>query len=117
VTAPGSNDDVQLIVVEDHGQQPTTVYVPGGSDLGPITSRVSAVETEVDAHHIRLQTLEDSDDEQDDRLAALEVASGDPDAVQDLIDTSLDAHIQDARPHPVYDDLPSLSLIFENGLI
>lgn len=29
----------------------------------------------------------------------------------------LDAHINDATPHPAYDDLPSFTLIFENGLI
>lgn len=27
------------------------------------------------------------------------------------------AHINDVTPHPVYDDLPSLTLLFENGLI
>lgn len=115
MTAP--NDDVQIIVVEDHQHEPTTIYVPGGSDLGPITARVDAVETEVEAHHVRLDTLEASDDEQDDRLTALEVGAGDPGAVQGLIDTSLGAHVADTTPHPAYDDLPSLTLLFENGLI
>lgn len=27
------------------------------------------------------------------------------------------AHIADQTPHPVYDDIPSLNLLFENGLI
>lgn len=27
------------------------------------------------------------------------------------------AHIADTTPHPAYDDTPSLTLIFENGLI
>lgn len=27
------------------------------------------------------------------------------------------AHIQSSTPHPVYDDLPSLTLLFENGLV
>ena len=26
-------------------------------------------------------------------------------------------HIADATPHPIYDDTPSLSLLFENGII
>lgn len=29
----------------------------------------------------------------------------------------LDEHIASPTPHPAYDDMPSLSLIFENGLI
>lgn len=29
----------------------------------------------------------------------------------------LNAHINDETPHPVYDDIPSLNLLFENGLI
>lgn len=40
--------------------------------------------------------------------------SGTVDSVaRDLIAT----HIMDPTPHPSYDDLPDLSLIFENGLI
>lgn len=30
---------------------------------------------------------------------------------------ALETHIDSATPHPVYDDLPSLTLQFENGLI
>lgn len=30
---------------------------------------------------------------------------------------ALQAHIEDSTPHPAYDDLPSLSLLFENHLI
>lgn len=37
--------------------------------------------------------------------------------VQELIDTTVAAHRQSAQPHPAYDDIPSLTLIFENGLI
>lgn len=29
----------------------------------------------------------------------------------------LEVHINDETPHPAYDDLPSLNLLFENGLI
>ena len=27
------------------------------------------------------------------------------------------AHVEDPTPHPVYDDLPSLTILFENGII
>ena len=30
---------------------------------------------------------------------------------------ALAAHLIDPTPHPVYDEMPSLTLIFENGLI
>lgn len=30
---------------------------------------------------------------------------------------ALEAHLIDPTPHPVYDEMPSLTLIFENGLI
>ena len=39
--------------------------------------------------------------------------SGDADAVH----AAIDAHRVDLTPHPVYDDTPDLTLIFENGLI
>lgn len=32
-------------------------------------------------------------------------------------DAQLLAHIQSSTPHPMYDDMPSLKLIFENGLV
>ena len=32
-------------------------------------------------------------------------------------DTLLAPHVSDPTPHPAYDDLPSLTLLFENGLI
>lgn len=27
------------------------------------------------------------------------------------------AHVQASEPHPAYDDIPSLTLLFENGLV
>lgn len=30
---------------------------------------------------------------------------------------AVEAHIESQTPHPAYDDLPSMSLLFENGLI
>lgn len=29
----------------------------------------------------------------------------------------LEEHVADTTPHPAYDDLPSLSLLFQNGLV
>ena len=31
--------------------------------------------------------------------------------------SAIAAHIADETPHPSYDDLPSLGLVFENGLV
>lgn len=36
---------------------------------------------------------------------------------QDLIDNSLGDHIVAPLPHPAYDDIPSLTLLFENRLV
>lgn len=43
----------------------------------------------------------------DDRVAAA------PDPAMDAIE----AHLIDPTPHPVYDDMLDLTLLFENGLI
>jgi hypothetical protein len=32
-------------------------------------------------------------------------------------DAAVNAHINSSNPHPAYDDIPSLKLLFENGLI
>ena len=32
-------------------------------------------------------------------------------------DQILDAHVHSSSPHPAYDDIPSLTLLFENGLV
>jgi hypothetical protein len=40
-----------------------------------------------------------------------------PDDVPDLIDAAITTHVQAPAPHPAYDDLPSLQLLFENGLV
>lgn len=44
-------------------------------------------------------------------------SAGDIGAVQEAIDTSLDVHEVDPLPHTAYDDLPSLAVLFENGLV
>lgn len=35
----------------------------------------------------------------------------------DLDTSAINNHIDDTTPHPAYDDTPSLTLLFENGLI
>lgn len=32
-------------------------------------------------------------------------------------ETAIASHVADPTPHPVYDDIPSLSLLFENGIV
>lgn len=48
-------------------------------------------------------------------------AAADLAAVEDLIDAAIDSAVSEHRadddPHPAYDDLPSLALLFENRLI
>jgi hypothetical protein len=36
--------------------------------------------------------------------------------VQQMIDASVTTHVNDTSPHPAYDDIPSLTVLFENGL-
>lgn len=38
-------------------------------------------------------------------------------AVQVMIDAAVAEHVQADLPHPAYDDLPSLRVLFENGLV
>jgi hypothetical protein len=114
INVPGPGDPSVVEVVGPGDGVITVPNPPADATLGP---RVSAAEIELDAHRIRIDTLEDSDDWQDSRLLALEAASGDPDAVQEIVDASVGAHIADTTPHPAYDDLPSLTLRFLNGLV
>jgi len=44
-------------------------------------------------------------------------AGDDSVAVHELIDTALNTHVNAPQPHPAYDDMLDLTLIFENGLI
>lgn len=36
--------------------------------------------------------------------------------VQEMIDETVEVHVNEPEPHPAYDDLPSLVLLFENGI-
>lgn len=42
---------------------------------------------------------------------------GDPAVVQGMIDTAVQTHVVAPEPHPAYDDIPSLVLLFENRLV
>jgi len=37
--------------------------------------------------------------------------------IQTMIDGTVQTHVSTPEPHPAYDDLPSLQLLFENGLV
>ena len=37
--------------------------------------------------------------------------------LDEAVSEILEVHIQAAEPHPAYDDLPSFTLLFENGLV
>ena len=52
-------------------------------------------------------------------ISDLEVGGGGlpPADIQAMIDTSVNAHVADLTPHPAYDDIQSLQLVFENGLV
>ncbi len=41
----------------------------------------------------------------------------DPEEIKRYVEEEVSAHVADPTPHPAYDDLPSLRLLFENGLI
>ena len=41
----------------------------------------------------------------------------DAEKVAAIVEPIMTAHINAPEPHPAYDDMPSLTLLFENGLI
>lgn len=50
--------------------------------------------------------------------AIASLGGGDPTDIQGLIDSAIEAHVEAPTPHKAYDvDMPSLSIIFENGLV
>ncbi len=54
-------------------------------------------------------------DDHEARIAALE-AAGSVEGVQGLIDTAVLAHVEDATPHPSYDEMPDLTSVYEMEL-
>lgn len=96
------DEHVQVIELDDADDAPTVVYVPGTGGSGGITEADLAEALEDYATTLYVDAA---------------VAGGTPDAIQELVDDAVAAHRQHPTPHPVYDDLPSLSLLFENELI
>jgi hypothetical protein len=45
------------------------------------------------------------------------VVGASEDSVDTAIATAMQTHVQAPLPHPVYDDMPALTLLFENGLM
>ena len=37
--------------------------------------------------------------------------------IQEMIDDTVEVHVQAPEPHPAYDDMLDLTLIFENGIV
>jgi hypothetical protein len=111
-----ADDEIILINVPGPGD-PSPVEIVGAGD-GVISVPTPTGDPALAA---RVGALEASDAEQDVRLLELELGSGgggiDPEAIQELIDDTVAAHVADPTPHPAYDDLPSLTLIFNNGLV
>lgn len=95
------DEPVQVIELDENDDAPTVVYVPG-TGSGGVTEHELAVSLEGYATKLYVDSA---------------VTGGTPDAIQGLIDTSVATHRDSPLPHPVYDDLPSLSLLFENELI
>lgn len=61
--------------------------------------------------------IEDTLQEHNDRLIILESGGQSPVGIQAMIDDTIGVHVNDTTPHPAYDDMPSLVLLFENGLV
>jgi hypothetical protein len=40
-----------------------------------------------------------------------------PAIIEEVVQVVVDRHVNNVNPHPAYDDMPSLRLLFENGLI
>jgi hypothetical protein len=109
-------DEIVLINVPGPGDASTVEIVGSGDGVISVPTPVGDP-----ALAARVGALEVSDAEQDDRLLALELSGGgggiDPDAVQELIDDTVAVHVAAPEPHPAYDDIPSLTLLFQNGLV
>jgi len=50
-------------------------------------------------------------------LEAVQAGSVDPDLLDEAVEARLAAHVDSPTPHPAYDEIPSLSLIFRNRLL
>lgn len=97
-----SSDLIEVVgsttVVEAAGGVPATVEVVA-SPVEVVT--VDRVETVVEVTAVPSVVVE---------------VSGQP-LVTGLGTAALVSHVNSLTPHPTYDDLPSLALIFENGII
>ncbi|GJF04975.1 hypothetical protein [Pseudonocardia sp. D17] len=98
VVSIGAARPVQVVRLDRPG---VTVVETGGVTLPPAATRVDDL-LDVDAPPAVVGLLE----RQDDQI----VRPVTRDAV-------LAPHVAAPAPHPAYDDLPSLRLLFENGLI
>lgn len=93
--------DVQVVQLDDNDDAPTVVYVPGTAASG-VTEPELAQTLEGYATKLYVDSA---------------VTGGTPGAIQDLIDTSIATHRDSSTPHPAYDAMRSLTLLFENRLV
>jgi len=50
-------------------------------------------------------------------LQQLQLDGVDPEALRPVVADIVDEHVESAAPHPIYDEMPDLTLIFENNLL
>jgi hypothetical protein len=90
---------------------PYAVYKPGQGLPDVPSTGVELTSEQIAA----IQAIMDSDPRNKVRLVEL-VNGGWQPLPETPFEEALFAHINDATPHPAYDDIPSLVLLFENGL-
>ena len=96
------DDPVQVIQLDAHDDAPSVVYVPGTGSCDLTDADLNEV---LSGYATR------------DYVDAAVATGGDISGVQTLIDATVAGHRNDPTPHPVYDDLPSLALLFRSRLV
>lgn len=98
-----ATEPVQVVQLDEGDDAPTVVYVPGTGGSG---DGVSDDELVAALEPYATRTYVD----------AAVATGGDVSGVQTLIDTTLAMHRDSPTPHPAYDSMRSLTLLFENRL-
>lgn len=97
VTVTEVVSEVISVLVTDASVQPIFVTITDGAPSG---ESIFVSVTDVVDEPINVNVFDDG-------------GTGDITAAQAL----LDKHVNDPNPHSAYDDIPSLTLLFENGLL
>lgn len=112
------------VVVDANGRVSFTVLIPGRYFVKVVNGPAVATDT-VDLTNVPDYDFTDPRSYTDAEIDRVTSGAVDPDEIEDAIVAYLETHsedlltphINDETPHPAYDDLPSLRLLFENGLI